>query len=132
MKTCTKCKKQKKEFWANQNWCKECFSEYHKKAYKKNKAKHLEKQKQYRKTKTYKIKHRKDSRLNYKRNKEKVICRAKLNYAISTGKIEKKPCQVCGVLKTEAHHDDYAKPLEVKWFCTKHHREYEANKNLEN
>lgn len=46
-----------------------------------------------------------------------------LNHAIRDGKLKRKPCQVCGE-KAEAHHDDYSKPLEVKWFCFKHHREH--------
>jgi len=38
--------------------------------------------------------------------------------------IVKKPCEVCGTTrKIEAHHDDYAKPLEIRWLCKKHHME---------
>lgn len=32
------------------------------------------------------------------------------------------PCEVCGDTKVDAHHDDYLKPLEVRWLCRKHHR----------
>jgi hypothetical protein len=31
------------------------------------------------------------------------------------------PCRVCGNPKTDAHHDDYTKPLEVDWLCRLHH-----------
>ena len=34
------------------------------------------------------------------------------------------PCEVCGELKVEAHHDDYYKPFEVRWLCGHHHREH--------
>lgn len=30
-------------------------------------------------------------------------------------------CEICGEFKTHAHHEDYSKPLEVKWLCAKHH-----------
>lgn len=41
--------------------------------------------------------------------------------AIKRGKMQKKPCEVCGAEKVEAHHDDYSKPLDVMWLCRKHH-----------
>lgn len=44
--------------------------------------------------------------------------------AIKKGLITKKPCEVCGSLEVEAHHDDYSKPFNVRWFCCGHHRQY--------
>ena len=41
--------------------------------------------------------------------------------AIVSGKIIKKPCEVCGNMEAEAHHEDYLKPLEIMWLCKKHH-----------
>src|ERR1035437_1407019 len=32
------------------------------------------------------------------------------------------PCQECGIAKTQAHHDDYSKPLAVRWLCLACHR----------
>lgn len=32
------------------------------------------------------------------------------------------PCERCGRRPTEAHHDDYGKPAEVRWLCVSHHR----------
>ena len=43
--------------------------------------------------------------------------------AIRLGRLVRKPCEVCGAAKVEAHHDDYLKPLDVRWLCFKHHRE---------
>jgi hypothetical protein len=55
---------------------------------------------------------------------------AKLNDFISRGKIKRLPCEVCGKVKSQGHHDDYAKPLEVIWLCHKHHRERHRKDNL--
>lgn len=43
--------------------------------------------------------------------------------ALKDGRLVQKPCQVCGESKSEAHHEDYRKPLDVMWLCFKHHRE---------
>lgn len=49
--------------------------------------------------------------------------------AIVAGKLAKQPCEVCGTRKrVQAHHDDYSKPLDVRWLCIKHHKEHHATK----
>jgi hypothetical protein len=37
--------------------------------------------------------------------------------------MERGACEVCGVANAQAHHDDYTKPLDVRWFCQAHHGE---------
>ena len=49
---------------------------------------------------------------------------AKVFDAIKKGKLTRKPCEVCGDEKAVAHHDDYAKPLEVRWLCQSHHKQW--------
>lgn len=53
----------------------------------------------------------------------KAKARCFLNVAVRRGKIVKQPCEVCGESKTQGHHEDYSKPLEVVWLCKRHHRE---------
>jgi hypothetical protein len=44
-----------------------------------------------------------------------------LNEAVLRGEVERKPCEVCGSTNAQGHHDDYSKPLEVRWLCPVHH-----------
>lgn len=45
-----------------------------------------------------------------------------LNNAVRKGEVLRRPCEVCG--REDAHHDDYRKPLEVRWLCKPHHRDH--------
>lgn len=45
----------------------------------------------------------------------------RIKYAIKVGKIKRIPCEFCGNPKSEAHHEDYTKPLDVWFLCKKHH-----------
>lgn len=50
--------------------------------------------------------------------------------AMRDGRIKKQPCEICGSV-AHAHHDDYSKPLEVRWLCIKHHVEWhKSNKAI--
>lgn len=59
-----------------------------------------------------------------KRDSVKKIARKLLHLAISSGKLKSIPCEICGILPVEAHHDDYYEPLKVRWLCIKHHTLY--------
>lgn len=48
---------------------------------------------------------------------EHEAARKKLNYAVRAGHVAKLPCEVCGSLKSNGHHEDYGKPLVVIWLC---------------
>lgn len=58
----------------------------------------------------------------------KIRARGVVYINLRNGKLIKLPCSVCGSVKSEAHHPDYSKPLEVEWYCKKHH--LEADKAL--
>lgn len=58
----------------------------------------------------------------YKLNPEKLRAKWTVRYAVKTGKLKPQPCVRCGKKKTETHHDDYTKPLDVVWMCRVCHR----------
>lgn len=45
-----------------------------------------------------------------------------LRNAVKYGRIVRQPCEVCGAERSQAHHDDYAQPLKVRWMCALHHK----------
>lgn len=52
--------------------------------------------------------------------------RWKVRRAIAAGRLVRQPCEKCGAEPAHGHHDDYAKPLDVRWLCPDHHREHHA------
>lgn len=76
----------------------------------------------------YSVKRREEDREKYnayhrayrKKNWQKAYARRAVVLALKRGDIKKKPC-FCGDIEVEAHHDDYDKPLKVKWRCKRHH-----------
>jgi hypothetical protein len=50
-----------------------------------------------------------------------------VNLAIEDGTLKRQPCETCGSNdggpgpRTTAHHDDYSKPLDVRWMCASCH-----------
>ncbi len=57
------------------------------------------------------------------RDPAKTKARAFIRNRIYRGEIRRLPCEICGNPKTDAHHDDYSKPAEVRWLCRPHHNE---------
>lgn len=48
----------------------------------------------------------------------------KINNAIRDGRLARGLCEACGTnLNIHGHHEDYSKPLDVIWLCSKHHGE---------
>ena len=56
----------------------------------------------------------------------KANARSYAHVYIKRGKLKKGICEVCGSADVEAHHDDYTKPLAVRWFCRLHHNAIEG------
>jgi hypothetical protein len=78
------------------------------------------------------------SKVAYENNKERILISAKnwrlknpekrkahimVGNAIKNGRLHRQPCEVCGA-KGHAHHDDYSRPLEVRWLCPTHHARF--------
>ena len=53
---------------------------------------------------------------------EKYAANNAVGNAIRDRRLFREPCEACGSANVQAHHDDYSKPLEVRWLCFKHHR----------
>lgn len=50
-------------------------------------------------------------------NQAKIKARSKIKHLVRTGQVKRLPCERCGAPNTHAHHDDYGKPLDVRWLC---------------
>lgn len=120
---CSRCKKERTlDHFHKKNdvtrgfsyWCKDCCCRYH-----------MENP-----NKIYKNRWNKEhmklislsSRNWAKKNPVKRWAEGKLYRALMAGRVIKLPCEVCGDIKVQAHHPNYAKPLEVIWLCINHHR----------
>ena len=130
MKPCTKCKikKEASDFGKDRraqdrllSQCKECKLAY--------RQSHKSERRAYDRVyygtptgRTVKLGSSKKQRLKYP---EKKKAAGILNRAVATGKLKRSVfCESCGLpAKTEGHHSDYSKPLEVEWLCRKCHVE---------
>ena len=144
VKTCFKCGQEKPitEFYKHPKMgdgyfdkCKECTKDdnnknrdkklsYYKE-YDRSRAmlpKRVEARKAYAHTENGKRSRMETTKKYRRENPEKWLAHAAVSYAIKTGKIIKKPCEICGASFVHAHHPDYSKPLEVIWLCPAHHR----------
>ena len=59
-----------------------------------------------------------------KQHPEKHRAYWKVKRALAAGNLTKAPCEVCGSDDVVGHHDDYSKPMEVRWLCHTHHMEH--------
>lgn len=95
--------------------------EYHLNYYLSNNEAIVKKKSAYDKTEAGK-RARRVANENRKRNHpEKYKAKRIFDSAVKVGKVKRKPCEECGNLKSEGHHEDYSKPLDVIWLCRLHH-----------
>ena len=106
------------------NKCKECS----KKDVKKNRAKNIHYYRKYDRERGSRMTS-KDLKAQRAKYPDKNRARARVNVAISRGKITKQPCVICGSKNVHAHHEDYSKPLDVVWLCPRHHAAIHAQPN---
>lgn len=62
----------------------------------------------------------------YEKNRHKVLAHEKVKNSVYKGLLTRQPCEMCGSIKSQAHHDDYDKPLDVRWLCSTHHMRFHA------
>jgi hypothetical protein len=102
--------------------CKSCTKVIQQKQYEKRADKERAYRAKYLANNPEKVKQKHE---RYRReNPIKVAAQEMVIHAIRRGEIKRLPCEVCGNEKTHGHHDDYAKPLEVRFLCAKHHYQW--------
>lgn len=67
-----------------------------------------------------------------KNHPEKATAHALVKEAVRIGQLVRQPCEKCGNPKTHGHHNDYSKPLEVRWLCHSHHMQFHYELKLKN
>ena len=58
------------------------------------------------------------------KNPVKRASHVMVSEAIRSGKLIREPCEYCSRLGAIPHHDDYAKPMDVRWLCPTCHKEW--------
>jgi len=148
MKTCKKCGEEKSlnEFYKKGgyliNSCKSCCISYENKRrlekideirmYEKlrsNLPHRIEARKKYSQTKNGKLAHKKAIKKYRNLYPLRRIAHQIIGNAIARNEIIKPDnCSICNsTKKIESHHDDYTKPLLIRWLCEKCHKEWHRN-----
>jgi hypothetical protein len=63
--------------------------------------------------------------------RKRANCRSATRVYVRRGVLVKRPCEVCGDEKSQAHHPDYSQPKLVQWLCRPHHLDLHKNEQLE-
>jgi hypothetical protein len=105
--------------------CKECTKADVSQHYRRTRPARVQYEHERQKTARRRAMKREYVRRHRERNPDKAKARQTLGNAVRDGRIVRpKKCTLCHVpSRVEAHHEDYAKPLDVVWCCRKCHRE---------
>jgi len=69
--------------------------------------------------------------MDYQNHPDKWSARQKAEYAMATGKLDRKNnCESCGRNGTEAHHPDYTRALDVIFLCKRCHQRLHAGDKI--
>lgn len=122
MKTCSKCNTEKSdsEYYARSRVCKPCYREKVKnnRDAKKDYYREYDRARGNRQPPEYLKEYRSKYPNKYKAHNI-------VNNSVRDGKLFPENCEVCGTdYSVHAHHDDYLKPLNVRWLCAAHHKEW--------
>ena len=101
--------------------CKSCQSKYDKS--RSDLPKRIKARADYKLTAGGKAAHFKATKNYRNKNQKKYKAHNMVNNAIRDGKLFCEPCEICGK-KANAHHDDYSKPLNIRWLCPAHHSQW--------
>lgn len=63
------------------------------------------------------------------RNPKARWAHSALRSALKRGLIAKEPCERCGATEVDGHHEDYDRPMVVRWLCRKDHKQEHARLN---
>lgn len=131
MKLCRKCNTRKalSEFHhrtassdGHNSQCKSCQKEYD--ASRLRDPKRMEMRRAYQSSPAGRSAHNRAAEAWAGKNATKRKAHIAVGNAIRDGKLIKSGCEVCGNPTVHGHHDDYAKPLAVRWLCDTHHNEW--------
>jgi len=135
MKSCFKCGDEKpfSEFYRHKkmsdgylNKCKECTKKAVRQHRRENESVREYDRRRYREDPNRRAKSQEYVKKWRRENPERYKAHLAVNNAIRDGRLRPLPCEVCfNTHDLHAHHEDYSKPLDVKWLCAKcHHRHH--------
>lgn len=140
MKTCTKCSAEKGvgDFYAHpksadglMSKCKDCHKDAVKLRRRTDPAVQEYDRRRYHDDPARKARTAEIARRWNERNPEGYRAHYAVTNAVRDGRLKKLPCEICGTTKSvHGHHDDYSKPLDVRWLCPTHHQLYHAEEDM--